>query len=449
MILTSSGLQHSSHIISFILSLSSHRISSPSSHFQIDPDTRPTVVGPPFTGHFRVTADTPRGLVPFGPAASVAPPQMGDKPEPRSSTDTATDATATSANLQLRKNVYQTSALSDKARAVVAAKNQVHCGSCSAECTVVRYHCVKTKDLDVCPSCFLEGRFSSTLNSGDFVKINSTLLQRTEEEEWSEEETLLLLEGIEMYDEDWTKIAEHVGTRSREQCVLKFLQLPIEDDFLESNPAELGPLQYRNVPFSQADNPVMSVVAFLASVVNPGVASAAAKAALQELTASSSTTAAPASPKKGKEARSRSSSPTRTQPTENGHGSTKPSPQVVVQAATAALAAASVKAKVLADFEEREIQRLVNSAIEAQMNKIELKMSQFEELEVILERERQELERQRQQIFVDRLQLQKAIIHVQGGGDGALQMLKAVAADGKQQADKGAMPVDAIMTTLS
>lgn len=42
----------------------------------------------------------------------------------------------------------------------------------------------------------------------------------------------------------------------------------------------LGPLAYQPVPFSQSGNPVMSTVAFLASVVDPRVASAAAKAAL-------------------------------------------------------------------------------------------------------------------------------------------------------------------------
>ena len=43
-----------------------------------------------------------------------------------------------------------------------------------------------------------------------------------------------------------------------------------------------GPLAYQPVPFSQAGNPIMSTVAFLASVVDPRVASAAAKAALDE-----------------------------------------------------------------------------------------------------------------------------------------------------------------------
>lgn len=41
-----------------------------------------------------------------------------------------------------------------------------------------------------------------------------------------------------------------------------------------------GPLAHQPIPFSQHGNPIMSTVAFLASVVDPRVASAAAKAAI-------------------------------------------------------------------------------------------------------------------------------------------------------------------------
>ncbi|XP_009991962.1 PREDICTED: SWI/SNF complex subunit SMARCC2, partial [Chaetura pelagica] len=59
-------------------------------------------------------------------------------------------------------------------------------------------------------------------------------------------------------------------------------RLPIEDPYLEDSEASLGPLAYQPIPFSQSGNPVMSTVAFLASVVDPRVASAAAKSALEE-----------------------------------------------------------------------------------------------------------------------------------------------------------------------
>lgn len=85
-----------------------------------------------------------------------------------------------------------------------------------------------------------------------------------------------------MYKDDWNKVSEHVGSRTQDECILHFLRLPIEDPYLEDNSSSLGPLAYQPVPFSQAGNPVMSTVAFLASVVDPRVASAAAKSALGE-----------------------------------------------------------------------------------------------------------------------------------------------------------------------
>lgn len=90
------------------------------------------------------------------------------------------------------------------------------------------------------------------------------------------------LQALEMYKDDWNKVSEHIGSRTQDECILHFLRLPIEDPYLESSEACLGPLAYQPIPFSQSGNPVMSTVAFLASVVDPRVASAAAKAALGE-----------------------------------------------------------------------------------------------------------------------------------------------------------------------
>lgn len=88
------------------------------------------------------------------------------------------------------------------------------------------------------------------------------------------------IEALEMYKDDWNKVSEHVGSRTQDECILHFLRLPIEDPYLEDSEASLGPLAYQPIPFSQSGNPVMSTVAFLASVVDPRVASAAAKSAL-------------------------------------------------------------------------------------------------------------------------------------------------------------------------
>lgn len=83
-----------------------------------------------------------------------------------------------------------------------------------------------------------------------------------------------------MHRDDWNKVSAHVSTRTQDECILQFLKLPIEDPYLEEKPGQLGPLAYQPIPFSQQGNPIMSAVAFLASVVDPRVAAAASKAAL-------------------------------------------------------------------------------------------------------------------------------------------------------------------------
>ena len=40
-------------------------------NYQIDPRTKPSLVGPQYTGHFQITLDTPSGLVPYIPENAV------------------------------------------------------------------------------------------------------------------------------------------------------------------------------------------------------------------------------------------------------------------------------------------------------------------------------------------------------------------------------------------
>lgn len=49
-----------------------------------------------------------------------------------------------------------------------------------------------------------------------------------------DQETLLLLEALEFYSDNWNDIAEHVGTKSKAQCILHFIRLPTEDGLLEN-----------------------------------------------------------------------------------------------------------------------------------------------------------------------------------------------------------------------
>ncbi|KAK3825737.1 MAG: hypothetical protein J3Q66DRAFT_328476 [Benniella sp.] len=398
-------------------------------NYQVDPDTRPSTVGPSFTGHFRVTADTPKGLQPFQPNVAASTAARANTEQIK-----APGAAKPDANMELRRNIYTSGPepVPKDSDENAEKRQRFNCFTCGVDCSKSRYHSIKTKNFELCSNCYMEGRFPSTMSSGDFIRFQSQ--HQSTEEPWTDQETLLLLEGLELHDEDWNMVAEHVGTRSREQCILHFLQLPIEDPYLGGmTEKELGPLQYHKAPFSESDNPVMSVVAFLASVVNPGVAAAAAQSALKELALAKKNVQAPAegettTKEEGGETGDSMDVDKASEDNVDSSDASKQDPaastsiddniagiprSTLERAAAAALGSAAAKAKTLADYEEREIQRLVTVVVEMQLKKLELKLQQFEELENVLDIEKRELERQRQQLYLDRLTMKKSIMTMQ------------------------------------
>ena len=104
---------------------------------------------------------------------------------------------------------------------------------------------------------------------------------QTQPQDWSDQETLLLLEGLELHKDRWGEIADHVGTKSQVQCILHFLQLPIEDDYLDQleapplRPAGTGVNNGSNeqaatedapIPFADTGNPILSQASSLIAV---------------------------------------------------------------------------------------------------------------------------------------------------------------------------------------
>ncbi|XP_074917204.1 SWI/SNF complex subunit SMARCC2 isoform X3 [Chelonoidis abingdonii] len=447
-------------------------------NYQVDAESRPTPMGPPPTSHFHVLADTPSGLVPLQPKT----------PQGRQS-DSDTKAGRKSKEIE------------DLVPEVAKAKPELQTSASQQMLSFPDKGKEKPTDLQ-----------NFGLRTDMYTKKNvpsKSKAAASATREWTEQETLLLLEALEMYKDDWNKVSEHVGSRTQDECILHFLRLPIEDPYLEDSEASLGPLAYQPIPFSQSGNPVMSTVAFLASVVDPRVASAAAKSALEEFSKmkeevptalveahvrkveEAAKVTGKADPAFGLEssgiAGTTSDEPERieesgadetradTQPVEEkkelkepreggaeeeakeklgeapkkeeergregdseelekgdgdsmaekekepkdgqeevpkdlaeaeGERKTKVERDIgegnLSTAAAAALAAAAVKAKHLAAVEERKIKSLVALLVETQMKKLEIKLRHFEELETIMDREREALEYQRQQLLADR-----------------------------------------------
>ncbi|GKB14227.1 SWI/SNF complex subunit SWI3C isoform X2, partial [Tanacetum coccineum] len=109
------------------------------------------------------------------------------------------------------------------------------CNFCSKSLGIVYYQSLKEVETLLCLSCFNDGAFVAGHSSLDFVKVDSTRdYGNLEADCWTNQETLLLLEAMERYSENWVEIAEHVGTKSKAQCILHFVRLSIEEPPLES-----------------------------------------------------------------------------------------------------------------------------------------------------------------------------------------------------------------------
>ncbi|KAJ5577695.1 Winged helix-turn-helix transcription repressor DNA-binding [Penicillium hispanicum] len=402
-------------------------------NYQVDPQTRPSNIGPPFTGHFRVVADTPRGLQPFQPGPNPAV-SAGKSLPATDRAASATPALKSDLNLELRRNVYdekgkdvtpaedkekQTNGDATNGIEAREPKKKCHCFSCGIDCTRLRFHYAKTTPTsanantpdtkyDLCPNCFLQGRMPSSHNASDFVKLEDKSHTHVPDKDapWSDAELLLLLEGLENFDDNWEQIANHVGTRTREECVMKFLQLDVEENYVEDFP-ELREGSGRD-PISQSENPVLSVVAFLAQMAEPAVAAAAAGRSVEEIRKELRSQLEKGDGK-GKETVKTEDSMDVDTVRETEQQTEKPKESV----STVALAASAARAGALASHEEREMTRLVGAAVNITLQKFEIKLQQFNEMEEIIEAERRELEQARQQLFLDRMAFKKRVKEAQ------------------------------------
>lgn len=226
-------------------------------NYQIDPRTKPSLVGPQYTGHFQITLDTPKGLAPFVPeelevvsghgdseSSPAKPAQPAAKAE---QTENKEDYKVIPLNLEVTGNIFE-----DPTSKTAVSSVLYFCNETSNDISEIRYHNLKSKNvaggslgpLEISKEVFEQGLFPLNFTSSDFVKLEKSFKQS----EWTQQELLLLLEGIEMYatvdanpqslyvnnNGQWDKISEHVASKSREECLVRFLQLPIEDKYLHT-----------------------------------------------------------------------------------------------------------------------------------------------------------------------------------------------------------------------
>lgn len=221
------------------------------------------------------------------------------------------------------------------------------------------------------------------------------------EEQWRNEEVLKLLEGVDKFDDDWLLISEHVGTRTKEQCITKFLQLPINDEFLT---AQLSAKELEDLPFGDLPNPVITTIAFLSGHINPGVGAAAAKTALKELLKSGAGRSEAMEVDNALQLKNEEEEPkvsledemdiVTEEDDEKNELPGAFSKDLMKKATTSALRSAVENARKLASYEDQEIQHWTRLAVKTMVDKLSFKVQQYDELETSLETELTELEKQ-------------------------------------------------------
>ncbi|KAF5103181.1 hypothetical protein DV451_001624 [Geotrichum candidum] len=344
-------------------------------NYQVDVEALPSNVFPPFTGHWNVLFDTPRGLFPFKFYKGQDDPSANMLPGGKKLEDIKRDISGSATPADVRKE--KSNEDDDKTKKKEEAEKSATPGSTAAA--------------------------SASAGTGSKPEANSI----DPGEGWTKKELLLLLEGVEKFSYDWKAISDHVGTKDKEACVLKFLSLSIEDPYLDGKSDikglgnsgdlrdKLGPLKYdvSNVPFSKADNPVLSVVTFLAGLSDPKVIAAAAERSITAL-------------KENVDKKDDT-------PKESTDDAANEESKFVENASKVAFGSIAARAEVIKDQVTREMYTNLFKIVSLQTAKNEAKMKKFNQLEHVLDIEKRELEREREEIFLDRLALNKKVKSVE------------------------------------
>lgn len=102
--------------------------------------------------------------------------------------------------------------------------------------------------------------------------INPEDLAPVDEGVWTEGERGRLLDALLSFQGKWDDVAAAVGTKTREQCLQYFLQMPIEDPYLEDQVAEAALLRKEAIAREKTlgDSKVLGLASLLAATVGEG-----------------------------------------------------------------------------------------------------------------------------------------------------------------------------------
>ncbi|RDX65063.1 SWI/SNF complex subunit SWI3B, partial [Mucuna pruriens] len=355
-------------------------------------DVRKTLVGD--VGSIRRVFDFLEawGLINYHPSSSLTKPLKWDDKETKA--DSASNSTESS-SVPVKENSKRL------------------CSGCKAVCTIACFACDKY-DLTLCARCYVRGNYRVGVNSSDFRRVEISEETKTD---WSEKETTNLLEAITHFGDDWKRVAQHVAGRTEKECVAHFLKLPFADQFQQYqqnsgvNVVDDGCNQLKRVtnadaeseldtvasaepskrmrltPLADASNPIMAQAAFLSALAGSEVAQAAAQAALTTLSEVYKATRI-----------NYRSFPRNTLVQDAGIGSNGGNTSDSFQGSR-------LHANIQLEKEELDVEKGISEIIKVQTKNIQDKLVQFEDLDLLTEKERQLLEQMKNMFFLDQLTL--------------------------------------------
>lgn len=239
-------------------------------NYQVDAEARPASVAPPFTGHWQVKYDVPRGTFPFQIYEGLRDPQLNPV-KPRR-THYPSQYGVPGASGASNGNVPPVPNLSG-ATSGPSQSNLPHQGDFAAPQNRPNPS-QAVPPASSAPDYGPQGIAEASVPGAEKLEAKvSAEEDAIGADNWTKEDTRRLLEAVERYPNNWDAVAAVMET-DKATVVRKFVQQTTEDKFKDE---ELGPLKYNtnHIPFARSENPVLSVLSFLASNADPELVKAA------------------------------------------------------------------------------------------------------------------------------------------------------------------------------
>ena len=198
------------------------------------------------------------------------------------------------------------------------------CSICHSKCFNSRYRGIYPLNATLCLNCFKDGLFPANLTSGQFVRVSGPVDFSEPIVEWTDDEILLLLDGVDEFGDDWRRVSDKVKTRNVEECIGFFAgmnyknsvnvgnikgvvmngEVAIDEDgnavtdahnavgnrespvlkpLYNSDEMEPGLKLFIDL-FICCENPLMSFLSIVSKAIVPAIAAAGARAALDFIT---------------------------------------------------------------------------------------------------------------------------------------------------------------------